>query len=226
MLPELSKAECTVWMLMCGLLLWANTGQCTAGPRPQSLGTLLNYMRQKNLAESNTTRNNWNEHILWWFTPTNKKSRAEDVMFLFLCGEGFHWLYQDHTLESVASQLVVDASLLFVSLLHFMNQVKFLPKSAQSAALTRDGQTALFTDTLAAKAGVERGWSTERRVDIPGGSTLENLIMFSGTQCRTRWWRRGGQRKAPSSLPFTWRGLYTAARETMDDNSFIESQKI
>lgn len=25
------------------------------------------------------------------------------------------------------------------------------------------------------------------KVDIPGGSTLENLIMFSGTQCGTRW---------------------------------------
>lgn len=68
-----------------------------------------------------------------------------------------------HLCESVASQLVVDASLSFVSLFLFMNQVKFLPQSVQSAALTRDRQTTPFTDTLAAKAGVERGRSTEKK---------------------------------------------------------------
>lgn len=34
---------------------------------------------------------------------------------------------------------------------------------------------------------MKRGWSTENNTNIPGGSTLENLIMFSGTQWRTMW---------------------------------------
>lgn len=37
-----------------------------------------------------------------------------------------------------------------------------MPKSSGSAALTRGRQTAALTDTLAAIAGVERGWSTEK----------------------------------------------------------------
>lgn len=47
-------------------------------------------------------------------------------------------------------------------------------------------------DTSAARAGVER----EKKVDVPGGTTLENLIMFfSDTMRETRWWS-GGQRKS------------------------------
>lgn len=90
---------------------------------------------------------------------------------------------------------------LFVSLFYFMIQVRFLPKSLPSAALTTDRQTPLFTDTLAAKAAVKRGWSTEKKVDIPGGATLENLIMFSGTQYRTRWWRQGDKEKHLPHFP-------------------------
>ena len=50
----------------------------------------------------------------------------------------------------------------FVAPLHSSeNQVKFLPESMPSAVLTRDRLTALFTDTLVTKAGVERGWRGE-----------------------------------------------------------------
>lgn len=126
------------------------------------------------------------------FTPTNTKKKQD-----------FHWLYTNtgiysNLCEPVASQLVLDASLLFVNLFYFMNQVKFLSKSSPSAALTMNRQT---TDTLSTKADVERGWSTEKKVDIPGGDTLENFIMFSGTQRRTWWWIQGDKEKHLPHFP-------------------------
>lgn len=40
-------------------------------------------------------------------------------------------------------------------------------------------------------------------MDIPGGATLENLIMFSGTQ-RSTGWRSQSDKEAAFSLALTW----------------------
>lgn len=43
----------------------------------------------------------------------------------------------------------------------------------------------------------------KHKVDIPGGATLENLIMFSGTQRSSGWWRQS-DKEAAFSLALTW----------------------
>lgn len=112
----------------------------------------------------------------------------------FLCGEA-----PPTRVSSVSFHMVVVASFLLHCLASWIS-------STRTKCIFRDGQTTLFTGALAAEAGAGRGWSAERKVDIPGGGPLENLIMFSGTQCRTRWWRRGDKdKKEPFSFPFTCR---------------------
>lgn len=114
-----------------------------------------------------------------------------------------------------ASQPVVDAPMFFVFLFHFMNQVKFLPKSSPSAYLTRDRHTTLFSLILLQPKLVWRGDGEQKRKWIYQVAVhLKISLCFQEHTMQDKVVKTGRQRQAPSSLPFTWRGPYRAVRET------------
>lgn len=127
-------------------------------------------------------------------------------MFL-LCEEVFHW--------SITASDGCIYCIFFVSLFHFMNQVKFLPKSSPSASLTRDRHTTLFSLILSQPKLVWRGDGEQKRKWIYQVAVhLKISLCFQEHTMQDKVVKTGRQRQAPSSLPFTWRGPFTAARMT------------
>lgn len=169
--------------------------------------------------------NYWSEHSMLLCDDPHqqiqreKQSRGRDVSPDWILPV---WRGCPLTVLTPASQLVVDASLLFVSLFYFMNQVKELAKCSFNYGQTNRSFHRYFSSQS------WRGEGTEHRKEsgyTRCRHTWKSHYVFRDTT-QDKVVKMGWQRKAPSSRPFTWRGPCAAAKSSVNEHTFLNHKKM